>query len=236
MVPVFPKQKRLFSANRKDRREKYVPGKRKNIQACASAELNLDVTFDENGFISDVEDWYYFGYTYGGVTFVVPTDSYSYPLDDAQKEAGIILVTGNADYTLQLRSFEPEVMTYKDLKQQIKKEITAEVHTEEREGKEVLFYRNKYPTEVSELYGIGLEGLDGKLYKISIFTENHASNWSGRWITTTSTTMDCNNLAFMTFDRFKYFFECIWSMSVVHNYSEWLAFVDYIHATFDRFE
>ena len=101
---------------------------------------------------------------------MVPTDSYSYPLDDAQKEAGIILVTGNADYTLQLRSFEPEVMTYKDLKQQMKKEITAEVHTEEREGKEVLFYRNKYPTEVSELYGIGLEGLDGKLYKISIFT------------------------------------------------------------------
>ena len=140
------------------------------LQVCASAELNLDVTFDENGFISDVEDWYYFGYTYGGVTFVVPTDSYSYPLDDAQKEAGIILVTGNADYTLQLRSFEPEVMTYKDLKQQMKKEITAEVHTEEREGKEVLFYRNKYPTEVSELYGIGLEGLDGKLYKISIFT------------------------------------------------------------------
>ena len=140
------------------------------IQVCAAAEINLDVTFDENGFISDVEDWYYFGYTYGGVTFVVPTDSYSYPLDDAQKEAGIILVTGNADYTLQLRSFEPEVMTYKDLKQQMKKEITAEVHTEEREGKEVLFYRNKYPTEVSELYGIGLEGLDGKLYKISIFT------------------------------------------------------------------
>lgn len=140
------------------------------LQVCASAELNLDVTFDENGFISDVEDWYYFGYTYGGVTFVVPTDSYSYPLDDAQKEAGIILVTGNADYTLQLRSFEPEVMTYKDLKQQMQKEITAEVHTEEREGKEVLFYRNKYPTEVSELYGIGLEGLDGKLYKISIFT------------------------------------------------------------------
>ena len=140
------------------------------LQVCASAELNLDVTFDENGFISDTENWYYFGYTYGGVTFVVPTDSYSYPLDDAQKEAGIILVTGNADYTLQLRSFEPEVMTYKDLKQQMKKEITAEVHTEEREGKEVLFYRNKYPTEVSELYGIGLEGLDGKLYKISIFT------------------------------------------------------------------
>ena len=140
------------------------------LQVCAPAELNLDVTIDENGFISDVEDWYYFGYTYGGVTFVVPTDSYSYPLDDAQKEAGIILVTGNADYTLQLRSFEPEVMTYKDLKQQMKKEITAEVHTEEREGKEVLFYRNKYPTEVSELYGIGLEGLDGKLYKISIFT------------------------------------------------------------------
>ena len=96
------------------------------LQVCASAELNLDVTFDENGFISDTENWYYFGYTYGGVTFVVPTDSYSYPLDDAQKEAGIILVTGNADYTLQLRSFEPEVMTYKDLKQQMKKKILVE--------------------------------------------------------------------------------------------------------------
>ena len=140
------------------------------IQVCAAAEINLDVTFDENGFISDVEDWYYFGYTYGGVTFAIPTDSYSYPLDDAQKEAGIIFVAANEDYTLQLRCFEPEVMTYKDLKKQMKKEITAEVHTEERYGKEVLFYRNKYPTEVSELYGIGLEGLDGKLYKISIFT------------------------------------------------------------------
>ena len=81
-----------------------------------------------------------------------------------------IFVAANEDYTLQLRCFEPEVMTYKDLKKQMKKEITAEVHTEERYGKEVLFYRNKYPTEVSELYGIGLEGLDGKLYKISIFT------------------------------------------------------------------
>ncbi len=140
------------------------------IQVCATAEINLDVTFDENGFISDPESWYYFGYTYGGVTFAIPTDSYSYPLDDAQKEAGIILVAANEDYTLQLRCFEPEVMTYKDLKKQMKKEITAEVHTEERYGKEVLFYRNKYPTEVSELYGIGLEGLDGKLYKISIFT------------------------------------------------------------------
>ena len=140
------------------------------IQVCAAAEINLDVTFDENGFISDSESWQYFGYTYGGVTFVVPADSYTYPLNDEDKEAGIILLAANEDYTLQLRCFEPEVMTYKDLKQQMKNEITAEVRTEERYGKELLFYRNKYPTEVSELYGIGLEGLDGKLYKISIFT------------------------------------------------------------------
>ena len=140
------------------------------IQVCAVAEINFDVTFDENGFISDSVNWQYYGYTYGGVTFVVPADSYTYPLNDADKEAGIILLVANEDYTLQLRSFEPEVMTYKELKQQMKNEITAEVHTEERYGKEVLFYRNKYPNEVSELYGIGLEGLDGKLYKISIFT------------------------------------------------------------------
>ena len=140
------------------------------FQGCAAAETNLDVTFDENGFISDTESWYYCGYTYGGVTFAIPTDSYTYPVDEAQKEAGIILVTGHEDYTLQLRCFEPDVMTYKDLKQKMEKEITAEVTTEIRGGKEILFYRNKYPTEVSELYGIGLEGLDGKLYKISIFT------------------------------------------------------------------
>ena len=29
------------------------------FQGCAAAETNLDVTFDENGFISDTESWYY---------------------------------------------------------------------------------------------------------------------------------------------------------------------------------
>ena len=35
---------------------------------------------------------------------------------------------------------------------------------------EILTYRNTAPGPSSELYGIAMTGLDGKLYKISIFT------------------------------------------------------------------
>lgn len=127
------------------------------------------VSEDWTPLLSD-DGWRYIGYTYGGVTFAVPADYTSYGLTALQKANGYLIVGGNRDFTLQLRVFEPEVMTYDAFKAIISEEKTAEVSTRMYGETEILTFRNTIPSEVSELYGIVLTGLDGRFYKISIFT------------------------------------------------------------------
>ena len=127
------------------------------------------VSEDWTPLLSD-DGWSYIGYTYGGVTFAVPANYTSYGLTALQKANGYLIVGGNRDFTLQLRVFEPEVMTYDAFKAIISEEKTAEVSTRMYGETEILTFRNTIPSEVSELYGIVLTGLDGRFYKISIFT------------------------------------------------------------------
>ena len=139
------------------------------LPVAAMCETNLDVTADENGLLNDYS-WQYYGYTYGGITFAIPGNSYQYDLSQEYKDAGIVSLVGNEDYMLQLRKFAPDVMSYEQFKAYIQAEPTADVRTEERDGKEILIYRNTNPNANGELFGIVMTGTDGNTYKISLFT------------------------------------------------------------------
>ena len=135
----------------------------------AVCETNLNVTTDENGFLND-DTWQYAGYIYGGITFAIPKDSYQLEISQEYKDAGIVLLIGNEDYMLQLRQFSPEVIAYEQFKAAIQAEPSADVRTEERDGKEIIIYRNTNPNGYGELFGIVMTGADGNTYKISLFT------------------------------------------------------------------
>ena len=141
--------------------------------APAPSQTNLDVRLDEGLLIDD--SWHYVGELTGGVTFAVPKDCESSELRPEEKAAGILLLYWGEDFTLQLRVFEPAALTYEQFKQRISGEPTAEVRVRMSGGTEILSYRNTRPNANSELYGIVLTGLDGRLYKISLFTGSSES-------------------------------------------------------------
>ncbi len=49
-------------------------------------------------------------------------------------------------------------------------EPSADIRIDERDGKEILIYRNTKPNVHGELFGITMTGMDGNTYKISLFT------------------------------------------------------------------
>ena len=118
----------------------------------------------------DSEDWSYVGSVAGGVTYPIPSDCDWYEPDESQREAGILSLLGNEDCMVQMRVFQPEQLTFDDFHVTIAAEPTAEVTLREEEEGVILCYRNTAPTANGELYGIAMTGLDGLLYKISVFT------------------------------------------------------------------
>ena len=118
----------------------------------------------------DAEGWSYVGSVDGGVTYPVPSDCNWYELFDTEREAGILSLLGNADCKIQLRAFQPEQLTFEDFRATIAAEPTAEITLREEEEGVILCYRNTAPTADGELYSVALTGLDGLLYKISVFT------------------------------------------------------------------
>lgn len=116
------------------------------------------------------DGWRYMAYAPSGVTFLIPGDTVFFDLTEAEQAAGILLVGGNADYTMQLRRYPAEEMTLTRLTLLLAMTGTAEVGRAERDGVTVLSYRNKAASEYGELFGVALTGTDGCLYKLSIFT------------------------------------------------------------------
>ena len=115
------------------------------------------------------EDWFFIGYTYGGVTFPVPRDTQFYELTPQEQAMGIIVLCFNDDYMLQLRGFAPEALTWESYREKVLAEETALVsYLDEKES--ILCVQNTAPDANTELVGIALNGLDGNLYKVSIFT------------------------------------------------------------------
>ena len=131
--------------------------------SCAAAE-------DEGASMLLNGDWQYIGYTYGGITFAVPKDYMDFGVSEADAARGCIIIGGNMDYTLQLRVFQPEELNYEVFKAVILQQESADWSVRMDGDLEILTYRNTSPSAVSELYGIAMTGLDGRLYKISIFT------------------------------------------------------------------
>lgn len=115
------------------------------------------------------EGWAFLGYTYGGITFPVPMDVEFYELTPQEQAMGIILICYNDEFTLQLRGFSPKQMTWEEFKKKMLAEPTAEVSLL-GEDQSIMYVRNTTSTADSELVSIALNGLDGNLYKISIFT------------------------------------------------------------------
>lgn len=116
------------------------------------------------------DGWQYTGYVPGGVTFLVPEDMQSFMLYPAERAAGVLLVGGSMDYTVQLRRFEPDVLTLKTLILSMMQRPEADVRVVMHGDARVLIYRNTAPTADSELCGAAITGLDGCLYKVSVFT------------------------------------------------------------------
>ena len=61
-------------------------------------------------------------------------------------------------------------MTFGAFRDRMTEAGAADCATRAVEEAEVFTYRNPVPSAYAELYGIALTGLDGRLYKISIFT------------------------------------------------------------------
>lgn len=116
------------------------------------------------------DGWTFVGYTYGGIEFALPDDSVMWELSEEEENAGVIFLAGNADFTVQLRQFTPDQLDYETFVDLIRQTESAEYEEAEVGGGPVFRYRNTKANENSELYGAALTGLDGNLYKISIFT------------------------------------------------------------------
>lgn len=115
------------------------------------------------------EGWMYAGYTHGGITFPVPADVVPYDLSEQELAMGIVLICYNADFMLQLRRFTPSELTWEQYRELMLGAATAEVRYS-GDDPSILCVKNTVPSPDSELVGIALNGLDGNLYKISIFT------------------------------------------------------------------
>ncbi len=129
---------------------------------CASAEDWTPLTSEDG--------WSYIGYTFGGITFAVPNDYRNYNVSASYASQGYVIMGGTADFTIQMRVFQPDQLVYDEFKAMIGQESTAEISTRMDGDYEILVYRNTRPSANSELCGIVMTGLDGLLYKISIFT------------------------------------------------------------------
>ena len=116
------------------------------------------------------EGWRYLGYTPAGITFLIPDDTQSYPLTAIDRAEGFLFIGMNADYTIQMRRYQPEQANVAAFKAMLSFTSGAQVEVRNVNGTEVVCYRNGNPTGISELYGIVLTGTDGCMYKISIFT------------------------------------------------------------------
>lgn len=123
-----------------------------------------------DGLELNPEGWFWTGIVEGGFSFLLPNDTYSWELTDVQQAAGILLVAGNDDFTLQVRRFEPEQLTLDQMAEILENEPTADTEILDMDGSTVIRYRNTGASATSELYGVVFNGMDGKLYKISFFT------------------------------------------------------------------
>ena len=136
----------------------------------AMAETVLPETESLLPEAADTTDWAMVGYSPAGLTFLVPADTQSFTLTDAEKEAGYRFLGMNADYTIQMEQYTKDVMTLDVFSSMIGIFSGAEGEMITINDVEILIYRNPTPSTETELCGIALMGLDGCMYRFSFFT------------------------------------------------------------------
>ena len=129
-------------------------------------------SFDVRDYLED--EWTWFGYTYGGVTFAVPADCVMYDISPEQEAAGLLMLYGNNDIMIQLRRYDIKDRTYDEYREVMDSNVEAggssvTVFTTD-DGSDIVCYRNLRPSANVQLAAVALEGLDGALYVIGIFT------------------------------------------------------------------
>ena len=122
------------------------------------------------------EGYSYCGYMPGGITFLMPKDMVSYELYEEEKLAGILSYAESLNCSIQLRRFEPDVMTMQQFQQLVQKAPNTQWEVSEERGTPVLCYRNLAANDSTELVGVVITGTDGCMYKVSIFT-----GWDGNF-------------------------------------------------------
>jgi len=143
----------------------------KKIIAFALLLMLLAAASAEDFVPAELPDgWHFAGWIEGGLSFGVPVDTEIWKCEGEELAQGYIFFGMNDEYTIQLRAYQPWEMTYEDFKAMVENEPSAEVTLRQSGDTEILIYKNTAPGENTELVGIMAEGLDGKLYKLSIFT------------------------------------------------------------------
>ena len=122
------------------------------------------------------EGYTYCGYMPGGITFLMPENMVSCELYEWEKQAGILVYAESQECSIQLRRFEPDVMTMPQFLQLVQMEKNIQWDVSLERGTPVLCYRNTAATANTELVGVVITGTDGCMYKVSIFT-----GWDGNY-------------------------------------------------------
>jgi len=103
-----------------------------------------------------------------GIIFAVPADVVSWTL--SEEDPGILWRGSNLDITVQLRAYEPDDLTYEDFVAMLGEYEYAVTDVRNIDSTEITVYNNPESAANMQLCGAVLNGTDGRLYKLSVFS------------------------------------------------------------------
>lgn len=130
-------------------------------------------TTEETASSLKPDEYHFANFIEGGINFLVPDDFTTFPLYETEKAAGYLFFGGNEHFTMSMRRYTPEEMTLPEFTLILINDSGTEVTLQENNGAPVVIYYNLNPQPNLQLCGAALVGLDGMMYKISIFTGDH---------------------------------------------------------------
>lgn len=104
----------------------------------------------------------------GGIIFSVPGNVISWTLSD--EDAAILWRGSSQDITVQLRAYEADELTYEEFIAMLGEYEYAVTDVRSIDGTEITVYNNPEPAANMQLSGAVLNGVDGRLYKLSVFS------------------------------------------------------------------
>lgn len=177
--------------------QSYGPGHESHLYACwdngdgthtvacdcgAEKRVELHSDRDENGACDSCghaeeetpdapkipEGWKRIWNEEGGILFAVPANVVSWELDG--EDADVLWRGSNQDITVQLRAYAAEELTYEEFVGLLDEYEYAVTDVRSVDGTEITIYNNPEPAANMQLSGAVLNGTDGRLYKLSVFS------------------------------------------------------------------